>query len=274
MQWMQLWLNCLPALNAPFNRYILHDHRWNSFKHFFFIMSMMLSFLDGESWKDTTGKKTLPKFLLWWMRISDLHVVVKIFSGHKWTFSHTEGPELMILHQSDRARVVCCWLLPVWTPDGATEGPQFLSSEDSPYRAAWKGPMLTDTQPGLTASATSAPWAATLPSNWGPPQDVQPNPWTSLLYHGMNYTFSPKISTSSKSVLPWYTPLTPGYCISFPISHRLLCCHNLIIFYIKLSCLTSYGFHLLSPDWTDRSTILPKTVIKSICDSYFETIES
>lgn len=234
----------------------------------------MLSFSDGESWKDTTGKKALPNFLgvdedQWSIcGCEDIQWTQVDIQPHRRPRTHYSSP----IWQSQSCLLLVATCLNSWWPHCWSSVPlQWGLSRPSNLEGAhahWH------TISGLIASATPALCAATLPSNWGPPQDVRPNPWTSLLYNGMNYTFSPKIWTSSKSVLPQYTPLAPGYCISFPVSHRLLCCHNLIMFYIKLSCLTSYGFHLLSPDWTDWSTILPKTVIKSICDSYFETTVS
>lgn len=124
------------------------------------------------------------------------------------------SPELMILHQSTGPRVVCCWLLPVWTPDGATAGPQFLFSQwGLSLPSSLEGALLTDTQPGLTASATPAPWAATLPSNLGTTSRRTARPETSLLYHGMNYTFSQDLNLFQVCALVY---LTPGYCMKFP----------------------------------------------------------
>lgn len=48
----QLRINCLPAPNAPFHKCMLCDHRWDSFKHFSFTMSRMLSLPDTEHWRD------------------------------------------------------------------------------------------------------------------------------------------------------------------------------------------------------------------------------
>lgn len=71
--------NCFPAPNAPFNKYMLCDHRWVSFKHFSFTMSRMLHFPARERWRDTE-QRVCPMISIS-RRISSLGAVVKIFSG-------------------------------------------------------------------------------------------------------------------------------------------------------------------------------------------------
>ena len=86
----QLWINCLPALNAPSNRYILCDHKWNSFKHFFFIISTLLTFPDRESWRDTRERRGSPEVsagcggrsVVWMWLWTHL---VELYPGHTWS---------------------------------------------------------------------------------------------------------------------------------------------------------------------------------------------
>lgn len=229
--------------------------------------------LDGENWKDTTGKRPSQSFCcggwgsviyMWlWRYSADT-------SGH----SATQRPELMILHQSDRARVVVagCYLSELLARRHCRSS-QFLSSEDSPYRAAWKGAHAPDTQPGLTASATPAP--SGLPPYPATRDHLKAYSQThELLYYTMGWItpFLQRSEPLQVCVLPWYTPLTPGYCISFPYLHRLLCCHNLIFILALLFNFLWVPSPVSWLDWSIHNST--KTVIKSICDSYSETIES
>lgn len=180
----QLWINCPPALTAPFNRYILCDHKWNSFKHFFFIISTLLTFPVRESWRDTRERRGSPE------------VSAGVGGGDQWSgcdCEHIQWSSTPATHGAQNA-----WLL------------ANLTTRVSARIVCVGAHALWHAISGLTARVPPVLSAATLSSNWGPPPDVWPNPWTSLLSNGMNYTFSPKIRTSSKFVLPWYTPLAPG----------------------------------------------------------------
>lgn len=117
------------------------------------------------------------------------------------------------------------------------------------HQATQKGPMPTDTQSlchpcslcchptqqlGTTARCT------TKPMNFSTKQ------WDEL------HLFSKDLNLFQVCAFLVHSP-GPRVLHKFPHTSPLLCCHNLITFYIKLWCLTSYGFHLLSPDWTDGS---------------------
>lgn len=165
----QLRINCLPAPNAPFHKCMLCDHRWDSFKHFSFTMSRMLSLPDTEHWRD-------PEENVYPTISSPGRYSVGLCPIHMWR------PDHVVPHQPYRPTF---FLRP-------TPRETHNSAEKELPLYAWVPPAWTSSSPitGLGVGGPSPPtfnhsfdcWCSTCSpchqviKGHGPPPEAWPNP--------------------------------------------------------------------------------------------------